>query len=163
MVSSQQELYVYGVRRPGQAGMDAHSRMGGSTIASGYTGTVGSKAMIFGDDTTLEDIYQTPSGASEGEDLSFQKLTVVCPAGKLGIVLDNPHGDLPIVYAIKETSPLDGKVRVGDLLLFVDEIDCRGMSAHKLSQLLSSRSKNPARTLVLARGNGIMPSATGAV
>lgn len=150
MVSSQQGMYDFGVGRP--TGMDA-SRVGGSTIHSGSHVRNG---MIFGEDTTLEDIYLAPHGTSMGEEdqsSNFQRFIEVAPSGKLGIVLDNPHGDLPIVWAIKETSALNGKVRVGDLLLSVDGVDCRGMSTHRVSTFLSSRSQNPSRTLVLARGS----------
>ena len=127
----------------------SNSRFGGSTI--------GSNRMMFSDDVDFEDVYATPDGnnlTQEDNDTdSFQRITVVAPAGMLGIVLDNPHDDLPVVYAIKETSTLNGKVRVGDLLLNVDEIDCRGMSAHQISSFLSSRSKNPVRRLIMARSS----------
>merc|ERR1712087_264533 len=111
--------------------------------------------MIFGEDTTLEDIYKSPQCADSTlmEDEQFNQyhcFTVVAPSGKLGIVLDNPHGDLPIVWAIKETSSLHGMVQVGDLLLSMDGVECRGMSTHRVSTFLSIRSQNPERTLVLA-------------
>ena len=143
--SEQQEYYGAGGKRI-PTGIDSimSSRFGGSTI--------GSNRMMFSDDPTLEDIYDTPEGNKTEEDASFERISVEAPAGMLGIVLDNPRMDLPIVYAIKETSALHGKVRVGDLLLNVDEIDCRGMSAHQISTFLSSRSKNPTRRLILARG-----------
>jgi C-terminal processing protease CtpA/Prc len=67
-------------------------------------------------------------------------------------VIDNPTRHIPIVHAIKETSVLHGRVKVGDLLLSVDEVDCRGMTAVAVSQLISSRSRNPNRTLRLLRG-----------
>ena len=146
MMSSEEQRYAYGVKRPQSI---ATGTVGGSTVFSG------SNRIIFGDDTTLEDIYQTPfeDGTETNEDTSdFKRIKVVAPPGKLGIVLDNPRGDIPVVYAIKETSALNGKIRVGDLLLFVDEVDCRGYSAHRLSTLLNSRSQNPARTMILARG-----------
>lgn len=145
MVSNQQQLYIYGVGKPG-ADVGTASRMGESTVFSG------SKGMMFGDDTALEDIYQTPT---PNGDSTLDLITVVAPAGPLGIVLDNPHGALPYVYAIKETSSLHGKVRVGDLLLSVDEVDCRGMSSHTITRFLSSRSANPERKMVLARGTGM--------
>ena len=141
-VRSQQQQY--GVGRGLDAGTIMSSRFGGSTI--------GSNRMVFTDDPTLEDIYQTPEGNPIEQDISFQRISIAAPAGMLGIVLDNPHLDLPVVYAIKETSALHGKIRVGDLLLSVDEVECRGMSAHQISTFLSSRSQNPVRTLVLARG-----------
>lgn len=128
---------------------------GGGTVGGGTIGTstIGaSKAFLFGDDPTLEDVYRNPD-MGEGGDEKFAQITVVAPAGKLGIVLDNPHGDLPIIWAIKETSSLHGKVYVGDLLLSVDGVDVRGMSSHDVSSFLSSRSMNPSRTLVLARAS----------
>mmetsp|Transcript_36865 Transcript_36865/g.77827 ORF Transcript_36865/g.77827 Transcript_36865/m.77827 type:complete len:979 (-) Transcript_36865:324-3260(-) len=145
MVSSQQEHYVYGLRPT----LGGASTIGGNSTINGGSKLTG---MIFGDDPTLEDIYRSPQcSTNEGE---FERLTVVAPSGKLGIVLDNPNGDLPIIWAIKETSALHGQVRVGDLLLSVDGVDCRGMSTHRVSSFLSSRSTNPIRTLVLARGLG---------
>ena len=145
MVSNQQQLYIYGVGKPG-ANVGTASRMGESTVFSG------SKVMMFGEDTALEDIYQTPT---PNGDSTLDLITVLAPAGPLGIVLDNPHGALPYVYAIKETSSLNGRVRVGDLLLSVDEVDCRGMSSHTITRFLGSRSTNPERKLVLARGTGM--------
>jgi hypothetical protein len=114
----------------------------------------GSKIMMFGDDTALEDIFQTSSTRNNG-DSTLDLITVIAPQGTLGIVLDNPHGALPYIYAIKETSSLHGKVRVGDLLLSVDEVDCRGMSSHTITRFLSSRSLNPQRKLVLVRGTAL--------
>ena len=78
----------------------------------------------------------------------------MAPSGKLGIVIDNQTGDMPIVHAIKETSVLHGRVNVGDFLMSVDEVDTRGMSAVQVSKLISSRSQNPVRKLVLMRGSG---------
>ena len=102
--------------------------------------------------TTLEDVYQTHLGIV---DFNLDLVTVVAPGGRLGIVLDNPGGGLPVVHAIDRTSALRGEVLVGDMLLSVDEVDCRGMSCHDVSMLLGSRSQNAVRTLVLARGSAI--------
>ena len=147
MISSQQQLYIYGVGRQ-RSNTGNESRMGNTTIFSG------SKNMLFGEDTTLEEIYEDTDSPGR-DDSSDEVITVVAPKGPLGIVLDNPHGAIPVVYAIKETSSLNGKVRVGDLLLSVDEVDCRGMSSQNVSKFLNSRGQNPARKLVLSRGSGI--------
>ncbi|KAL7552456.1 hypothetical protein ACHAWF_015687 [Thalassiosira exigua] len=148
MVSSQQELYVYGVRRPQSNFPTDASRFGASTVAS--------KGLIFGGDGHLEHSYRPPSpGSSANEDQnSILQFAVVAPAGKLGIVLNNPTGDMPVVHAVKETSALHGKVAVGDALLSIDGVDCRSLTAHILSAFLNSRSENPARTLLLARRPG---------
>jgi hypothetical protein len=142
LVSNQEKLFIYGVGKPG-VGTGLESRMGDTTIT-------GSKAMLFGEDTTFEDIYETPEGV--GEPPSFDFITIVAPAGMLGIVLnDNQGGDFPVVYAVKSTSPLHGRVQVGDMLVTVDEVDCRGVASRTISSFLSSRSQSPMRTMVLAR------------
>ena len=106
--------------------------------------------------------YQHSPGATASNDgSSLQRYTVVAPSGKLGLFLDNPKGDFPIVCAIKETSILNGKIEAGDLMLQVDEVDSFGLSPKLLSAILNVRSENPARTLVMAKGLGIMnPSAS---
>jgi hypothetical protein len=38
------------------------------------------------------------------------------------------------------------------LLLLVDEVDCRGMTALEVSNLIASRSQQPERVFVLSRG-----------
>ncbi|KAL7552455.1 hypothetical protein ACHAWF_015686 [Thalassiosira exigua] len=147
VASTQQDLYVYGVRRPHSNLPTGASRFGGSTV--------GSKALTFGEDSQLEDSYQPSPGTSTDEGQSdLRQYTVVAPPGKLGIVLDNPTGGMPVVYAIQETSALSGKISVGDALLSIDGVDCRGLSAHELSTFLGGLSRNPARTLVLTRGTG---------
>lgn len=78
---------------------------------------------------------------------------VYAPSGKLGIVVDNPEDDSgPIIYAIKETSPLlDSKLNVGDRLVMVDEVDVTKMPPALISKLISRRSQNPMRKLTLHR------------
>lgn len=148
MISAEQDMYVYGVGRPRLDTGTTSSRM--DTTISGKSGT----KMMFNDDTTLEDIYKTPvMNIYNQEDGNSERITVVAPSGKLGIVIDNPAGDIPLVHAIKETSALNGRIKVGDFLLSVDERDCRGMSAVAVSKLISSRSENPSRTFVILRGS----------
>lgn len=147
MISAEQDLFVYGVGRP-RLDTGASSRMD-----STFSGKSNPNKVVFNDDNTLEDIYRTPECTIyDQEDANSERVTVVAPAGKLGIVIDNPGGDVPIVHAVKETSVLNGKIKVGDFLLSVDEQDCRGMSAVAVSKLISSRSENPSRTFVLLRG-----------
>jgi len=164
MISSQQELYVYGVKRSQGMGFGgAGSRMGDSTIHSGSY--IRNNSAIFKDDTTLEDLYHhssSPQGTtfastttsnSKSNNNNFQRLLVHAPSGQLGIVLHNPHGDLPIVRALEETSVLHGKLRAGDLLLSVDGVACQGMSEDEVSTFLSGRSRNSTRILALGRSS----------
>mmetsp|Transcript_4297 Transcript_4297/g.6278 ORF Transcript_4297/g.6278 Transcript_4297/m.6278 type:complete len:690 (-) Transcript_4297:63-2132(-) len=153
MVSS--DMLALGVKRRG-VGSSSASRMD-ATTATGYTSALGSTypMMTFADDTTLDDAYQTPDaiGYEEEEDEDYERITIVAPPGKLGIVIDNPSGSIPFVHAIKETSVLHGQVHVGDLVLAVDEVDCRGMHSMSVSRLISKRSGS-ARTIKLLRNSG---------
>ena len=148
MISAERGMYEFGVGRERLNTDGVSSRMA-STVTGGYNS---SNPNIFGDDATYEDAYRTPNGYEKAA--SWKRVTVIAPAGKLGVVVDNQTGDMPVVHAIKETSVLNGKVNVGDLLLSVDEVDCRGLSAVQVSRLISSRSHNAARALVLQRGSG---------
>ena len=149
MMSSEHQMHVFGMSgRRSERGEGGES----TTISGGLTHNVG-------DDSTLEDAYQTPGGngttsyrhKAPSASKSY-RLTVVAPAGKLGIFFDDHQtGDTPIVHAIKESSVLHGRVNIGDLLISVDEMDCRGKSAAECSRLISARSHKPSRVLVLMR------------
>ncbi len=80
------------------------------------------------------------------------QFVIYAPAGKLGLVVDNPDDGAPVVHAIKEDSVLIGQVHVGDRLIGVDEVDVRTLSPVKVSKLISKRSSNPLRKLTLVRG-----------
>ena len=148
LMSSGNDMYVYGVTRPRMYTGDSSRMGGGSTI------NTGSNRMTFQDDGTLEDFYGTPDATNfhSEKDSNLTHITVVAQSGVLGIVIDNPTRTTPVVHAIKETSILNGRVHVGDLLMSVDEVDCRGMTAVAVSKLIGSRSQNPTRTLRLLRG-----------
>jgi len=145
MISSEHRGYVWAVgrQRLGTGGGES-STLGGGTLGTGP----------FMDDTSFEQMYRTPDGSEyEERGTDFKRVTVAAPAGKLGIVVDNPNGDVPVIVGVKETSVLHGRVHAGDVLISVDEVDCRGMSAMQVSKLISGRSHNPARTLVLGRSS----------
>jgi hypothetical protein len=147
LMSSGNDMYVYGVSRPRMNTGDS-SRMGSASTINGNL------RMTFQDDGTIEEFYGTPDQTNfhSEKDSNFEHITVVAKSGVLGIVIDNPTRTTPIVHAIKETSILHGRVHVGDFLMSVDEVDCRGMTAVAVSKLIGSRSNNPTRTLKLLRG-----------
>jgi len=97
----------------------------------------------FADDASFEEQFVNPE----------ERLEIVAPAGKLGMVIDTPNGDIPVVHAIKQTSVLVDQVCVGDRLLSVDGEDCTGMTAMQVSKLISLKSEKPARVLVFGRSN----------
>lgn len=96
---------------------------------------------FFADDSSFEQQFATPE----------ERFDVVAPRGKLGMVIDTPNGASPVVHAIKDTSVLADRVRVGDRLLSVDGDDCTAMTAMQVSKLISLKSEKPARVLVFAR------------
>jgi C-terminal processing protease CtpA/Prc len=96
---------------------------------------------LYSDDNSFERQYNQPD----------DRIEVMAPAGKLGIVIDTPNGGIPMVHAIKESSILIDQVKVGDRLIMVDGIDTTSMSAIKVSRLISTRSDNPRRVLVFLR------------
>ena len=76
---------------------------------------------------------------------------VVAPPGKLGVVIDTPSEGPPTVFAVKETSPLHGKVETGDHLMQVDDEDVSTFSAVKVSKLIGNKAKNPERKFLFSR------------
>ena len=94
------------------------------------------------------------SGAKYSDsDLQIEEdqFVIYAPAGKLGLVVDNPDDGAPVVHAIKEDSVLIDQVKVGDRLVGVDEVDVRSLSPVTVSKLISKRSTNPLRKLTLTR------------
>jgi C-terminal processing protease CtpA/Prc len=96
---------------------------------------------LFADDSSFEHQFAEPE----------ERFDVVAPAGKLGMVIDTPNGGVPVVHAIRDTSVLANRVRVGDWLLSVDGVDCTAMTAMQVSKLISVKSEKPSRVLVFVR------------
>ena len=86
-------------------------------------------------------------------DTNTMIIEVDAPSGKLGLIIDTPNGGIPMVQAMKKDSILNTKVKVGDLLVSVNGIDIRRMSASRVGQLISLHSINPLRSLVFVRNN----------
>lgn len=101
-----------------------------------------SAGTIFSDDNTFDQAYE---GVRE------ELLDIYAPSGKLGVVIDTPNDGPPVVHAVKDTSPIADKVRVGDKLVAVDDEDVRDMTAIKVSKLISKKSTNASRKLTVIR------------
>ena len=70
------------------------------------------------------------------------------PPGPLGIVIDTtPEG--PMVHSLKPTSRLAGLLQPGDLVVGLDDIDTRGMTAATLTRLMAKRSQQAQRKITL--------------
>jgi hypothetical protein len=100
-----------------------------------------------GEDATSKGDYSVDSDLQIDED----QYVIYAPAGRLGLVVDNPDDGAPVIHAIKDDSVLKDQVHVGDRLVGVDEVDVRSLSPVKVSKLISKRSTNPLRKLTLTR------------
>jgi len=123
-----------------QVASGRHTASSGSNITDTVTGRLEAPS-LFSDDASFERQY------SELED----RIEVIAPAGKLGVVIDTPHGGVPVVHAIKDTSVLADKIKVGDRLIYVDDEDTTRMTAIEVSRLISRKAQNPERSLIFVR------------
>lgn len=139
----------------------------GLSLISDAGGTLGSRSRRTGadqddDPTTMGDrtiysndpTYAQPMMYDDDDDDDVgreEMLEVYAPAGKLGVVIDNPDGVTPTIHAVKDTSPIASQVCAGDRVVAVDDEDVRGMSAMKVSRLISRKSGNVSRKLTIIR------------
>ena len=89
-------------------------------------------------------------------------LYVYAPSGRLGVVIDTPDDGMPTIRSVMEDSPLTSRLRVGDRLVAVDEVDVRAMMALRVSRLIGERMNNPTRKLTIIRreeGDGVRDTA----
>jgi hypothetical protein len=66
----------------------------------------------------------------------MMEINIIAPPGRLGLFLESTKDWLQIDI-IRRESPLHGRVRVGDIMLSVNGIYCRTMTAFKITQLLT--------------------------
>jgi len=72
---------------------------------------------------------------------------ITAPPGKLGIVIETTL-DGPVVHKINPSSPLDGVVNEGDLIVAIDDVDCRAMSASAITALMVRTSEKYRRMTI---------------
>ena len=73
---------------------------------------------------------------------------VFAPPGPLGIVVDTTR-DGPVIHSMKSTSPLLGLICPGDLIVGLDDIDTRSMTAATLTRAMAKQSQEPERKITL--------------
>jgi hypothetical protein len=91
------------------------------------------------------------SHCAKDDDISETEFEIIAPAGALGVVLVTPHGGVPRVHHIDSTSPLAGRVRVGDWLVAVDGTSVTLYTATAVSRLIESKKDNDVRKFIFAR------------
>jgi hypothetical protein len=131
----------------------------GNFSLSDAGGTIGSRTRQTAADTMP---HQSGNNTVYSEDPTYNEavyegssreeiIDVYAPAGKLGVVIDTPNDGAPIVHAVKDTSPIADKIRVGDKLVAVDDQDVRTMTAIQVSKLISKKSVNASRKMTVIR------------
>ena len=78
-----------------------------------------------------------------------ETLTVMAPAGKLGIVLDTTLMG-PMVNKVKPESPMAGKLFSGDVIVKIGDEETRAMNAAAINAIMI-RTANAERTLIVMR------------
>lgn len=137
--------YDYSKAFPGDSSL---SSAGGTIgdLTRGTLGTPGPSPSLFSTEESFDKIY-----SSANANVKETMFEILAPPGKLGVVIDTPDDGAPIVHAIKDTSVIADKIKVGDQLVAVDGEDVRTMTAIKVSKMISKKSKNPIRKLTILR------------
>jgi len=78
---------------------------------------------------------------------------IKAPSGKLGIVIDTTV-EGPVVHNVNEGSRLQGEIFPGDVIIAIDDVDTRAMSASAITALMV-KTANQKRTLTV---RGVAPS-----
>lgn len=73
---------------------------------------------------------------------------VFAPPGPIGIVVDSTDKG-PTVHGLKNTSPMIGLIAPGDLIVGLDDLDTRGMTAATLTRLMAQKANQKERKITL--------------
>ena len=73
---------------------------------------------------------------------------VIAPPGKLQIVIHSTK-DGPAIHSIKPGSVLEGKLSAGDLILSVNDTDCRNLGAEEVMEMMARQSTSERKLTVL--------------
>lgn len=73
---------------------------------------------------------------------------VFAPAGPIGIVVDTIEKGC-VVHSLKKTSPMQGLINPGDLIVALDDFDVRKMDAASLTKLMAKKSQQKERKFTL--------------
>lgn len=100
-----------------------------------------------GHDATSQSGDEMSSHAMSSLRQNMVSRTVIAPPGKLGIVIDTTL-EGPVVHKINAQSPLEGILFPGDIIVAIDDVDTRAMSASAITALMV-RTANLRRKLTV--------------
>lgn len=95
------------------------------------------------------DVVSATSGALSSLRQNMIARTVLIPPGKLGIVVDTTL-EGPVVNQVNDTSPVLGLLFAGDIIVAVDDVDTRAMSASAIYSLMQKTSNQRRKITVLS-------------
>jgi hypothetical protein len=135
--------------------LDAHSKIDDSTTAAGTTVAAGggaAGAAAAGPVSTVGDSDETTPEVSSGAVSSTMRHNMVsrivlAPPGRLGVVIDTTL-DGPVVHSVSRESPLEGTLFPGDIIVAIDDVDTRAMTASAITALMI-RTANQRRKLTV--------------
>jgi len=131
-----------------QSTIDANRKSSGPCCAAFEDfGNVGGMLGAQGRDQLGKDILYS-SGKAPPAVKRSGLYEVFAPPGPLGIVVDTTK-DGPVIHSLKASSALLGLVGSGDLIVGLDELDTRSMTAATLTRLMAKRSNQSERKITL--------------
>jgi hypothetical protein len=68
------------------------------------------------------------------------KRMILAPKGKLGVVIDTTNYG-PVVFQVKDGSPLQGALFPGDRIIAIDDIDTTGMIANNITTIMARKAE----------------------
>lgn len=95
-----------------------------------------------------DDVIDEENPFLHGETL-YERVCIA-PPGKLGVVIDTTKMG-PVVYQVKDGSPLEGVVFPGDRIMAVDDIDTRGMTASNITKIMARKADSERRITVASK------------
>ena len=75
---------------------------------------------------------------------------VMCPPGKLRILIANTQGYGPAIHTIKPNSPVEGLLFVGDIIFAVNDTNTRNSRADEITRLLKVTVREERKITVLS-------------
>ncbi len=82
--------------------------------------------------------------------LQLYERSCIAPPGKLGVIIDTTKLG-PVIYQVKDESPLRGLVFPGDRIIGVDDIDTQGMTASNITKIMAHKANVERRLTVASR------------
>ena len=127
---------------------------GDSSVYSGLTNEDGSLRQIMkpnkhrntfkGEESDEEDPF-----AHNSAQIQYQRVCTA-PPGKLGVIIDTTKLG-PVVYQVKDGSPLQGVIFPGDRIIAIDEIDTTGMTASNITKIMARKADKERKITVSSK------------